>query len=103
MASLGKHSLFINFVFIVLYHCTCVCGQERSTTVLKGGHISFAPLPEGEPYRSTVSDDNWILSSYEEIAKAVILALKDELPYGKYDNLFSLCSTCMVVSASYAN
>ncbi|XP_032240086.2 prominin-1-A [Nematostella vectensis] len=52
-----------------------------SKPIVHGEKIIFGQLPRGECYRTEVPAKAWILSSYEDIARKVILSIRDSPPY----------------------
>ena len=81
MASLVRLNASLCVFLIVVSHYTCAVGENspKPTSASEGEQMSF----KGEVYRSTTPQNQWILSSYEHIARAVVLAMEDEPPYGK--------------------
>lgn len=72
------------FVFL-LYSVASVrdTNSLEHETLIVGEEIKFQPLPKGIAYKTEVPKTEWILSSYEEIARTLVHALKSEPPYGK--------------------
>lgn len=74
----------LKVVVVVLYCQTFVgytaCSLNKPR--LNGKTIEFLPLTERIPYKTEIPPSQWMLSSYEEIARKFSLALKDEPPYG---------------------
>jgi hypothetical protein len=76
----------LKLVVFLLYCLTFVRYTESSEDKprLNGENtIEFLPLPEGIPYKTEIQPSQWILSSYEDIARKFALVLRNEPPYGK--------------------
>lgn len=66
--------------FLALFPCT---DSLEDGTQLVGETIKFQALPKGISYKVEKPASQWILSSYEDIARTLVYALKSNPPYGR--------------------
>ncbi|XP_031551950.1 prominin-1-A-like isoform X2 [Actinia tenebrosa] len=72
-----KVVVFVLYCQTLVEFTACSVNEPR----LNGKTIEFLPLYERIPYRTEIPPSQWMLSSYEEIARKFSLALREDPPY----------------------